>query len=58
MAQEAQIDVSHLHFWRRRKRALSEERIARLRALLPDVDDATWGAALAPVSCEQAEATP
>lgn len=42
------VHPTHLHKWRRRTKALSERNIALLRAEIPEVDDATWGAALAP----------
>lgn len=44
------VHPTHLHKWRRRTKALSERNIALLRAEIPEVDDATWGAALAPGS--------
>jgi len=48
VAREAKIDVGQLYLWRRRVQSFGEDRLARLRAQLPDIDDATWGAALVP----------
>ncbi len=42
------VHPTHLHKWRRRTKALGEDNIARLRAEIPAVPDAVWGAALAP----------
>lgn len=42
------VHPTHLHKWRRRRKALGEENVARLRAEIPEVSDSVWGAALAP----------
>lgn len=48
VARAAGLHVTHLYSWRKRRRAISEDGLERLRAEVPTVDDATWGAALAP----------
>ena len=41
------IHWTELYGWRRQGETISQERIARLRAFLTEIDDATWGIALA-----------
>ena len=52
VAKRAGIHFTHLYLWRKRQRCFSESVAGRLRAVLPRVKDATWGAALAPVEPE------
>lgn len=57
VARATGIHVTHLYLWRKRQRSIGEDKIERLRAELPSVEDAIWGAALAPAP-SSAEATP
>lgn len=58
VARAARIHVTHLYSWRKRTRSLGEDLVERLRAELPGVEDAVWGAALAPAPAPSAEANP
>lgn len=48
IARQADIQVTQLYGWRKRARGIGEDRLARLRALLPSIGAATWGDACVP----------
>ena len=56
VSKEVGIHFTHLYGWRKRQNCFSEPVVTRLRAVLPRVKDATWGAALAPVEPVETEA--
>lgn len=57
VARRSGIHYTRLYAWLRGTSDLREAARAALRAQIPEVDDATWGAALAPAPDQQPEAS-
>lgn len=57
IARQADIQVTQLYGWRKRARGIGEDRLARLRALLPSISASTWGDACVPPVDDAAEVT-
>lgn len=53
VARAADLHPTLLYAWRKGSKGLGEDSIAALRAQVPSVDDAVWGAALARVSADE-----